>query len=108
MAGSTDGSPCRPAPWSPFEHRGDQTTGCTENSLPALRRAATLDGAFEADLSAVLNRSAEWIAQAHTLALRLIGRDAEDTTTWQSALDAGVGQVVDDVAGYRAWCGTTP
>jgi glycerophosphoryl diester phosphodiesterase len=56
-----------------------------------------------------LNRSAEWIAQAHALGLRLIGRDAEDTTTWQSALDAGVvGQVVDDVAGYRAWCGTTP
>jgi glycerophosphoryl diester phosphodiesterase len=230
-----------------FEHRGDQTTGYTENSLPALRRAATLNGAFETDLrtaadgrivlmhdstidrtttgtgtvaamtsdeirshplddgskvpylSTILNllvhhpqatamlelkpgampaeslrrvvqmvsgrhlrprvivfsfsraevlalravnprfqtslisdgneaawtpeqfqrygganvytqnRSAEWVAQAHTLGLRLIGRDAEDTTTWQSAVDAGVvGQVVDDVAGYRAWCGPTP
>ena len=50
-------------------------------------------------------RSADWIARAHEIDLPLVGRDAENTTSWAAAADAGVrGQILDDTAGYRTWC----
>jgi glycerophosphoryl diester phosphodiesterase len=51
-------------------------------------------------------RSAAWIARAHRIGLRLIGRDTEDPVAWDASVRAGVAaQILDHTAAYKAWCG---